>query len=292
MKIAVFSDIHSNFQAFSSCVQQAEKEGVQQMLFLGDYVSDCACPLEVLDLLYRLQKENPCSIVKGNREEYMEARRSGMSDWAKGWTYGSQSGSLLYTYEKLRQKDFQFFSELPITDRVEIAGHKPIRICHGTPGTSRDALMPGSPEADFWADGIEEPYVLCGHSHQYVDFVCHGKRIVNFASTGSPVEGNPMASMGILESDGKSWEFHRVLVPYYAEDSIREFIPSGLSEKAFWWPAAIARQLRTGENSPLLLFQRVLTLGEETGTPDKLPEALWDQAAAELGIAPLEEEAS
>jgi len=44
MKIAVLSDIHSNYHAFSACVNYALEKEIANFLFLGDYVSDCAYP--------------------------------------------------------------------------------------------------------------------------------------------------------------------------------------------------------------------------------------------------------
>ena len=50
MKLGVFSDIHSNYHGFLACYQEAVKRGVNQFLFLGDYVSDCAYPEKTMGL--------------------------------------------------------------------------------------------------------------------------------------------------------------------------------------------------------------------------------------------------
>ena len=40
MRVAVLSDIHSNYYAFKACYEDAVKCGAESFIFLGDYVSD------------------------------------------------------------------------------------------------------------------------------------------------------------------------------------------------------------------------------------------------------------
>ncbi|MDF2889187.1 MAG: metallophosphoesterase [Lacrimispora sp.] len=55
MKIGVLADIHSNYHGFRACYEEAVKRGVDQFLFLGDYVSDCAYPEKTMELLYHIR---------------------------------------------------------------------------------------------------------------------------------------------------------------------------------------------------------------------------------------------
>ena len=55
MKIAVMADIHSNIEAFKTCYEEAEKQGVTEYIFLGDYLGDMANPQETLCLLHEIQ---------------------------------------------------------------------------------------------------------------------------------------------------------------------------------------------------------------------------------------------
>ena len=68
MRLAVFSDVHSNHLALEACFAEAEKRGANLWIFLGDYISDCAYPHKTMELLYRAQQEHDCCFVKGNRE--------------------------------------------------------------------------------------------------------------------------------------------------------------------------------------------------------------------------------
>ena len=57
MKIAVFSDIHSNRIALEACFAEAERRKADVWAFLGDYVSDCACPHKTMELLYKAKEK-------------------------------------------------------------------------------------------------------------------------------------------------------------------------------------------------------------------------------------------
>ena len=91
MKLGVFSDIHSNYHGFHACYEEAVKRGVNQFLFLGDYVSDCAYPEKTMELLYHIRDRYPCTFIRGNREDYLLNHKNGAED---GWVSpSSASGS-------------------------------------------------------------------------------------------------------------------------------------------------------------------------------------------------------
>ena len=76
MKVAVFSDIHSNYHAFWACCQDALAQNAQHFIFLGDYVSDLADPRKTMDLVYVIQQKYPTVCLRGNRERYMQIGRA------------------------------------------------------------------------------------------------------------------------------------------------------------------------------------------------------------------------
>ena len=44
MRIAVISDIHSNYIAFKTIIDDIKKENIDEIIFLGDYVTDGPYP--------------------------------------------------------------------------------------------------------------------------------------------------------------------------------------------------------------------------------------------------------
>lgn len=182
MKIAVFSDIHSNNPALCACIEEAKRQKADLWLFLGDYVSDCADPAQTMQLIYKAMHEHDCRMIKGNREEYLLNYRKNGGDWC----YGSTTGSLLYTYESLSEEDMCFFENLPITDVVRIENMDPIRICHGSPYKTREKVEAGNGMAEKLLAQIEEPVLLGGHSHKQFFEYWDGKLYVNPGSLGIP----------------------------------------------------------------------------------------------------------
>ena len=66
------ADIHSNVEAFRTCIAEAENRGVTEYIFLGDYLGDMANPQETLHELYRIKNKYPCTFIRGNKEEYWQ----------------------------------------------------------------------------------------------------------------------------------------------------------------------------------------------------------------------------
>ena len=106
MDIAVFSDIHSNHSALQACFDYAVGKGITNFILLGDYVSDCPNPQKTMQLIYVMKQYFNCWMIRGNREDYfLNYRKNGLNNWHRG----SASGSLLYTYQNLTDRDFNLF---------------------------------------------------------------------------------------------------------------------------------------------------------------------------------------
>ena len=71
MKLGVLADIHSNYEAFKSCVQYLEKIKVDAYVFLGDYIGELPCPELTMALMREIRKKRKCYIIRGNKEEYL-----------------------------------------------------------------------------------------------------------------------------------------------------------------------------------------------------------------------------
>lgn len=163
MKLAIFSDIHSNYVAFRRCVDYIEELGITHIVFLGDYISDGANPQKTMDLVYELREKYTCWFLKGNREEYMLAHRGG--DPRYTWTVSSATGSLLYTYNNLREKDLDFFASLPTTDTVEIDGYPTFEICHGSLSNTRGVMYPNNAVSLESLSLMKTNLLVGGHIH-------------------------------------------------------------------------------------------------------------------------------
>lgn len=66
MKIAIFSDIHGNREALTSIVEDIKKEGINEIICLGDSIGIGPNPKECMDIIV----DNNIEMVLGNHELY------------------------------------------------------------------------------------------------------------------------------------------------------------------------------------------------------------------------------
>ena len=279
MRIAAFGDIHSNHIALEACLAEIERIGVDGVVFLGDYVSDCACPQKTLSLLKETAQKYPCWFIRGNREEYMIDN----ADGKKNWKDNSETGSFLYTYEQLTEEDLAWFRSLPITKKVEIEGAPAFEICHGSQWQSRCSLLPGRDEFDQVLEKMETELLLCAHTHEAFVAEKNGKTIANGGCVGLTCGGYNGASFAIIELMEGKWVPKLMRVGYDIEAVIREFHESGFMERGHLWAKAVAKSLRTGGNYTIEWIERSNRYAEEMGVPYATEET-WQRAAKDLEI--------
>ena len=279
MRVAVLSDIHSNYHAFNACYEDDVKYGAEMFIFLGDYVSDLSEPQRTMDLVYEIQSKYPTVCLRGNREGYMLDCESGNSSF----TRGSKSGSLLFTYEHLRKKDLDFIRGLKISDTIEIDGIR-IEISHATMDNDRYYFDSNDGHTAEIFPQMKCDYLLAGHSHkQYIQQNAR-KTIINPGSVGIPQGGIRNPKYALLEIAGGSISCQLREVPYDMTDAIHSQFSSGLVDYAKYWAIGILYDIITGEECVLRLLEAV----EKTG--DFYDEEVWRSAALDLGMKFTEQE--
>ena len=280
MRIATLGDIHSNHFALEACLEYHEKQKIEYLFFLGDYVSDCPCPQKTLALLREAGTRFTTEFIRGNREEYMLDCRDGKHS---DWRYGSKYGSLFYTYENLTKADLDWFGSLPITRRIMLPNAAPFDICHGTTHTSRFFVAPNTKTANEVLEGLETDTLLCAHSHEQFAYYHCGKAMINGGSVGVSKNTAGHAELAILDYDGKAWIPRLESVPYDLDGTVKEFYQSGFMESAKVWARCILKGITTGNMYTIACLDTVSRIHRETGLDDT-SEEIWELAAKELGI--------
>ncbi len=279
MKVALLSDIHSNYHAFKACFDDAVSQGAERFIFLGDYVSDLAEPRKTLDLVYQIRKSYPTVCLRGNREGYMLDCLGGKAHFAPG----SKSGSLLFTYEHLRQQDLAFFQGLKISDTVTLGGVK-LEIAHATAADERYYFDTRDGRMAEVFSRMNSPYLLTGHSHK--QYIRHhsGRTIINPGSVGIPQGGSRWPQYAVLDVQNGSISCTLRQVRYDLRDAIHAQFASGLVERAGYWAIGIAYDIITGKECVLELLRRV------QADADVQDEEAWRRAALDMGMKLTEEE--
>lgn len=219
MKIAVLSDIHGNAAALRAVIRDMRKEGIRNCVFLGDLIAKGPQPQEVWELLRRL---HPMGWILGNTDLWMNRDRRD----------GSRREQTIQIYRRyaerwLSRREIASLLHRPESAAVRFKGRR-IRCLHGSARSLTEAITPGTQSRELSAmlAGIDEPTVLCGHSHIPCTLKAPRHTVFNPGSVGCPYDGNPNASYGILtlgetsrENSVLSFSIRRVRYPI--EETLR-----------------------------------------------------------------------
>lgn len=279
MKIAFLSDIHSNYHALEVCYEYIEKNGIEHICYLGDYISDFPYPVRTLEAIKEFARDHICFYIKGNREEYMENAFKNNVTFNKG----SQQGSLLYTYENLRDEDIEWFSSLAVSGEITIGSYAPFGISHGDYTDSRAIITPDDFSAEQFISRQKTSLHVLGHSHKPFIFERGGKILMNPGSVGVAVSGRAVSQMAVVELTEKEIIPELIELPYDRRAAINEFYESGLIEYADVWSRTMIAIIETGEHYNEKCIRLVEKLAEQSGR-DFSDEELWQNAAEILGI--------
>lgn len=283
-RIAVIGDIHSNYVGLERCVEHALKQSPDEFLFLGDYISDCPYPQKTMEIIYEMDKNYRCRFIRGNREDYMLNHRKNPGE---RWTYSSASGSLLYTYENLTERDFRFFESLDMKGYYEKAGYPPFRYCHGSLVRSNEILEPDGENTVQLMKSLDVDLLVSGHVHFQEEKNYDSKKILHPGAVGVSWYFDGKTQYMMLYGSKIGWEADFFRLNYDVEKIVADFETSGLNQKAPAWSKITIHTLRTGTDYNSACLRRASKLCEEAEgsvTWPDIPEKYWQQALLEYGI--------
>jgi len=192
VRVAAISDIHGNLPALEAALAEIDREGVDDIVVVGDTVHG-PWPAEVLDLLV----ERGARCVRGNADrEVMERsdRYGPLAQWSA---------------DRLGARRLSVAQAWPLTLELSLPGLGTVLVCHSTPLSEDPIYTRITPDAELTSlfESVDVDVVVCGHTHmQYDRTLDSGLRIVNPGSIGAPYEGARGAYWALL---GSSVEFRR-----------------------------------------------------------------------------------
>lgn len=224
MRLALFSDVHSNLPALEAVLADIAATGVDHECALGDLVGYAPWPNEVLE---RLQSAGITSVM-GNYDEgtgfdrdecgcaYTNPTEEALGDQSFAWTKAHTSEA-----NKARLRS------LPREVRFEADGRRYLLV-HGSPRRINEYLYEDKPDATFAriADGADADVIVCGHTHRAYDKTVGGFRFINDGSAGKPKDGDPRACWALLDTVTGAVEFRRV--EYDVERTVQAILASDL----------------------------------------------------------------
>ena len=214
MKALIVSDIHSNLEALTTVIDDANGSGgFDETWALGDLVGYGPDPAACIDLL----RQHDARCVAGNHDLAVSGRLglemfNEYAAAAARWTVG-----------QLGKTDVEYLQGLPL--RLEMHGFTAV---HGSPRDPVWEYVVNSVAALAAFEDIGTPSCLVGHSH--VPFICRlegglpafrlattepvvlgdDRAIVNPGSVGQPRDGDPRASYAVYDSEAETITHRRI----------------------------------------------------------------------------------
>jgi diadenosine tetraphosphatase ApaH/serine/threonine PP2A family protein phosphatase len=241
MRYAVLSDIHGNLEALTAVLEALAAERIDRLLCLGDIVGYGADPGACLERLTAAQAVS----VSGNHE------RGCLGTLDLDWFNETTQAALLWTRAQLGFADLDTLRRLPLT-----ASEGPFTLVHGT------LRHPARFEYLIEAGQAIETLTICrtlmccvGHTHvpffleydrsqrrmsrvltrpeeltdvPFEDDAATRRYLLNPGSVGQPRDGDPRASVAIVDIDARRVSIRRV--PYDVAAAQRKIRQAGLPE--------------------------------------------------------------
>jgi predicted phosphodiesterase len=178
LRVAALYDIHGHLPALEAVLDEVAEERVDAVVLGGDMIAG-PMPRETLAVLEGLGDR--AVWIRGNAERE-----------ARGWVA-----------EQLEPSTRDRLAALPVTATLDVDGLGPTLFCHGSPRSDDEIITTLTPDArlaPMLAD-VEEPTVVCGHTHVQFDRRLDRWRVVNAGSVGRPYEGRPGAFWAVFGPD-------------------------------------------------------------------------------------------
>lgn len=234
MKIAAFSDIHSNILALDNVLQDIELQKPDLIFCLGDLVGYGPRPNQVVKTI----RGKTIQTVMGNYDEGIgyeigDCGCAYLTDLDKN--YGQKS--IEWTAEKVTSKNKKYLRSLHEKIELEANGYK-LLLVHGSPRRINEYLHENRSERSLSRilESIDADILVCGHTHKPYHKVARGIHIINDGSVGKPKDGDPRACYALIDlGDMVSVEFRRVNYPIkkVAEEIVKYGLPKAFAEALY-----------------------------------------------------------
>jgi diadenosine tetraphosphatase ApaH/serine/threonine PP2A family protein phosphatase len=213
----VFSDIHSNLEAFQAVLADMRTIRFHRMFCLGDVAGYAASPNDCLDLLRTLETE----VLQGNHDFAVVDDRT-LLDMS-----GPAVSGVRYARGQLSASRRDFLGALPMT-----ATHGEIQFVHSSLDHPEAwTYLRREPEIRAHFALQTQPVCFCGHTHipgvfqldsgdeihslgstSSIELPPDGKILINAGSVGQPRDRNPDACYVAYDTATRILEFRRI--PY------------------------------------------------------------------------------
>ena len=236
MRLALIADIHGNLPALDAVLAEIDREGVDQVVCLGD-ISIGPQPVEALERVRSLG----CPVILGNWDAWLVEGMPQLDGGRLGEVLGdlcSWAGAQLSPEQRDLLTGFAPALELELREGEQLLAF------HGSPRSFEDAIFATTPDAELeeMLAGREALVLAGGHTHFQLVRRFGESLLVNPGSIGMPfrqalpgiMEVAPWAEYGILEHRDGRFSFDLRRTPFDVEALLTAMRDSGMPH-AEWW---------------------------------------------------------
>jgi len=237
MRYALFSDIHSNLEAFRAVREALKKESIDRFICIGDIVGYGADPGECI----RQVRELKADVVAGNHD-YAAV---GKTSIARFNSYAQEAA--LWTRAQLNPSERDFLAGLEL-----IKEYPDFAIVHAAlDEPEKWHYILRTPDAQNNFHLLNKRILFIGHSHvpsvfeetmgnnaepqcrpffkEQINLKAGSRYIINVGSVGQPRDGDPRASFAIYDTEREEVQIRRV--NYDVAIASDKILKAGLPEK-------------------------------------------------------------
>ena len=198
-RLAFLADIHGNLPALQAVILDLHTQSPDAVYLVGDQINRCPWSNEVFDLISDLgwpsiygNHELVLRKLSGSHEPYVFDDRRRFPD-------------LWWTLQRLGSRRLEALTKLPSDLSLDAGGGPPIRLVHGVPGNPFRGvfLHSDAQHIDGAFAGVDEPLVVCAHTHQPLHRSMERRLILNGGSVGIPYNGDPPRAVLGLDVHGR-----------------------------------------------------------------------------------------
>jgi putative phosphoesterase len=178
-RIALISDIHSNVVALRAVLSDIRRNGVDQIVCLGDVVNLGPQPNEVIEILAELD----CPCIMGNHDEFM-LNPELVHSYAKSARVIIES--LDWCLRRLSRDDLDFIRTFQREREIPLGETAALYVFHGSPRSNVEDILATTPAEtlDDMLAGATATVMAGGHTHIQMLRQHHGYLLVNPGSVG------------------------------------------------------------------------------------------------------------
>src|SRR5713226_4634187 len=215
MRVAVLSDVHGNVRALEAVL--ADMGAVDLVVANGDLLAFGPRPAETLAALRGLPN---VLYVSGNNDRYLVERRW-EAEPSDGWE-AEAFANLRWTADAIGVEGLDFVASWPFQQRIALG--KGAMVVHASPLADNIGMFPWTPDAQLghMVRAVEEPLVICGHTHLVMDRRPDGHRVISDGSAGFPFDRDVRPSYIILDDSTGKVELDVRRVTYDADAAMRD----------------------------------------------------------------------